>query len=369
MKVLEKARLKSSATVAAQYPTPKKSIKALTAGFRDLRGVVGDEYKIQREQSKSLTQLERVASKSSDAISSLTEKLLSKGDELLEAKDEALTAQKGLEDAEDGLTFQSTRARKYHRLSKSRAQQITRMKETGRIEKEKAIKACNELEEMETDFTLAAAKDEEISQGFKDQIIALENVIEKLEAELLDTRLQIEEQKHILAAKCNEYEEQIREMNNKIVGMEISIERWRIEEEANIQDIDTLTEKLYDSNRTIASLNARLNRAQEVRNKLEDYKALVQRTLQLKEKGVYTPSVRCIVRQSIVRGCPMKNIGAIFDCFYQRFMKPLIDPSVRIEKILLDKRTARRHVEEGKVASMMQMVVEWMRSPCKDASS
>lgn len=336
-------------------PTPKKTVAALTAGFRNLRDKVNNEQEIRRDQTRTLTKLERVASNSSFIACCLADELTDKRDEL----DDTLGA---LSKAEDGFNLQANRADAFRRTSKMQALSIGRLRKAKAQKEDEALDAQTDLVNVEAALTIATTKEGTVLNEFKDQLKVYEDKIAELCVKLENAYVELEERRAAEIDTKAAYEQHIKELECKIISLNTAIERWKIEEEDLTCELEEHAAQLQECHRVTHNLQNRVRRLLLGKNKLEDFRALVNSTLQLKEDCIYTQRVRTLVRQLAIRSCPLKNIGPIINCFYQIFIKPLLLPSARIDRITIDSRTARRHIEEGHVASQMQMLIEFMRS-------
>ena len=91
----------------------------------------------------------------------------------------------------------------------------------------------------------------------------------------------------------------------------------------------------------------------ESKNELDDYENSIIERFQFMVKGVYTPHACALVRQLCALGCSIKNAGQALNFIYQQLCRPLLPPPKQIEDTL-DKRTARRFIEEIAVADELK---------------
>lgn len=208
------------------------------------------------------------------------------------------------------------------------------------------------MEKLEYSLTERLEMEAETVDELKEQLDKCLAIAEGLRMELEENRREIFNIKQ-------DYEQQLNELRKSAHTLEIELQQCLKERE----DISH-TYKNMNAHVSASTYNIRrrLERALEEKAELQKYKELVRTTLRVKESKTYMPAVRSLIRGMVVRSCPLKNVGMIFDGFYQIFIKKLVPEAKRIEKIQLDSRTARRIVEEGRIAAGLQMIIEIIRS-------
>ncbi|KAL5537287.1 hypothetical protein ACEPAF_1110 [Sanghuangporus sanghuang] len=103
-----------------------------------------------------------------------------------------------------------------------------------------------------------------------------------------------------------------------------------------------------------------LSRVLKTVKQLKKLREEVVSTLEFKEKGVYKPAIRSLVRSLVELSCPLANVGRILSCFIEFTMSIDLAVPRRLSerKKILDAKSVRRIVEEGSVASDAQLGLE-----------